>query len=78
VIEANARKFSPSLRTWAATQTPAALRAFAANAPDLTSEHLAPPPTGAAVVITDDDRKVARSFNITPEQLVAQRASGKA
>lgn len=75
ILSAHAKKFSPALVQWAQTQTPAQLRAFAANAPDLTSEHLAPPKGPAAVVLTDDDHAVARSLGISTADLAAHRAA---
>lgn len=82
VIAANPRKFSPALLAWARGKSAEEVRAFAAVAPDLTSEHLTAPaaPPADAITLSAAELADCQRFGTKPEVVLAikrRNAAGK-
>lgn len=76
LVMANRTKVSPTLETWALSQTPDALRAFLAVAPaivETASGHRPPPVETSAIALTDEDRMVCRVAGTDPEKFLAHK-----
>lgn len=78
ILREHGAKFDARLRTWAQTQTPEALRAFVAVAPDLTSERVSPPSvavtTAAGVTLSALDADLCAKLGTDPKIVAAIRA----
>ena len=79
LIATNASKLTASLRAWAVSQKPAALRAFFAAAPEVVErEHHEPARTETiALSVSDEELRVAALFGQTEKDILAFKSARK-
>lgn len=75
IIQANRSKFTPALERWALTQSPEALRAFVAAAPERSAPAKEPQKKveEKPIELTAEERRACRVTGADPEKLLAHK-----